>query len=228
MAISFDHGPSVTSSDSPARGVMDRLRLETATLHEAAEGRAFQQSLVKGVLSKDAYIAWMGQMLALHGALERALRSLRAADTRVQQVVQDSQFRAPDLRADLAWFGAHGPPPAPRGATNEAIAEIARLGASPDLTERLGILGMHYVLEGSLNGGRFIAMAVRRAFDLTGDDGVRHMDPYGAAQRETWRAFKSAMDAQPWSAPEQDSMVAGAKAMFGIVSAMSDEMAPGA
>lgn len=223
MTTTYDHGPSMGASASPTKGVMDRLRTETMPLHEAAEGHRFQRALVSGAVTKDDYARWMGQMLLLHGALERALRRVREAESRVAAVVTDSQFRAGDLRADLGYFGVpERAEPAP-GATR-AIAEIDRLAYATDPLDRLRILGMHYVLEGSLNGGRYIAMAVRRAFALQGVEGTKHMDPYGEAQRVTWAAFKATMDSQAWSPAEQDALVEGAKAMFLAVGAMSEDM----
>lgn len=223
MSTTYDHGPSMGAPASASKGVMDRLRTETMPLHEAAEGHRFQRALVSGAVTKDDYARWMGQMLLLHGALERALRRVRDAEPRVGAVVTDSQFRSGDLRADLGFFGApEASAPAP--ATVSAIGEIERAASATDPLDRLRILGMHYVLEGSLNGGRYIAMAVRRAFALKGVEGTKHMDPYGEAQRPTWAAFKATMDAQGWSPSEQDALVEGAKAMFLAVGAMSEDM----
>ena len=60
--------------------------------------RRLQQAMVRGAVTREAYIAWMREMLHLHGALERALRRLRESDARVRKIVSDDQFRAGDIR----------------------------------------------------------------------------------------------------------------------------------
>lgn len=207
---------SIAEATGAGAGVMDRLRNETAALHASAEGKAIQQAMVRGAVTREAYIAWMREMLHLHVGLERALRDLRASDARVRELVSDDQFRAGDIREDLVSFGTSADDgAAPRPATKSGIGAIERGG--------LAVLGMHYVLEGSLNGNRFIAKAIRGSMRLPDGRGTKHLDPYGEAQREKWAAFKRTMDAQAWTPAEQDTLVEGAKAMFGAIAAMSDE-----
>lgn len=83
---------------------------------------------------------------------------------------------------------------------------------------------MHYVLEGSNNGNRFIAKAVRRALGLVEGAGDRYLDPYGDAQRGLWAHFKQRMDAAGWSGEEADAMVRAAQDTFDAVGALSEEI----
>ncbi len=74
------------------------------------------------------------------------------------------------------------------GDERNGIRSIAETGDDP-----LRLLGMHYVLEGSNNGSRFIARHVGRAYQLSTGPGLRYLDPYGDRQRAYWMDFKNAM-----------------------------------
>lgn len=208
------HAPATPAIEA---GVMPVLRDSTADLHQAAEQSAFQQALVRGVLPREMYVKWLGQMLHLHRALETALRSAMSGGGPVARVVHEWQFQEPRLLEDLKFFGAAEP----SGAL-PSVREFARWIGVADGVE---LLGAHYVLEGSKNGGRYIAKGVRRAFALAGDDGVRHLDPYGEAQRERWTEFKAAMTAEEFSAGDTARMVEAARRMFRTVTQLGDELA---
>jgi heme oxygenase len=81
---------------------------------------------------------------------------------------------------------------------------------------------MRYVLEGSNNGNRFIARAIRKA--LPGAP-TRYLDPYGENQRPLWARFKADMEAVGFTPAEQDQIVLAAQEMFAAVGALSCELA---
>lgn len=202
--------------------IMDRLRTQTQPLHDRAEGHDFQRALIKGQLSREAYAAWLGQMLLVHAALERHLRGLRERSASVARVVRDEQFQEPYLLEDLRFFGVeHRMLRAETGAAS-LIAEIEDAAAR----EPMALLGMHYVLEGSNNGNRFIAMALRKAMGLTPGNGDRYLDPYGERQRALWQQFKDDMNACQFTSAEQEAMLRGAEAMFRGIARVSDDLAP--
>jgi len=95
---------------------------------------------------------------------------------------------------------------------------LGRIAAS----DELALLGMRYVLEGSNNGNRFIARAIRAG--LPGAP-TRYLDPYGEAQRPRWVQFKADMDAVGFEAGQQDRIVAAAQEMFAAIGALSRELA---
>ncbi len=203
--------------DNPATGVMARLKTETWPQHQAAETSDFQRRLAKGEVDVEGYGQWLGQMLLVHRALETRLRDAAARDPRIARVVTEEQYQEPYLLADLQHFGVDTKALTPLPGTRGLIDRLA--SASP-----LEILGMHYVLEGSNNGNRFIVRAVRKALDLSEGHGDRYLDPYGESQREKWAAFKREMDAATWSAGEADALVAAAKAMFSGIGAISADL----
>ena len=89
----------------------------------------------------------------------------------------------------------------------------------------LRLLGLHYVLEGSNNGSRYIARHVARAYDLAPGPGLRYLDPYGERQREYWMAFKNDMLAEGFTDVETALLVQGAKQMYQTVAELSDDLA---
>jgi heme oxygenase len=176
---------------------------------------------VAGRLTREDYIAWLGQMLHVHAALEAPLRPLCAADPRFAPVTVE-QFKEPYLVADLATLGVDL-------ATIRPLPAVVRLGeriARDAGTEPLRLLGYHYVLEGSNNGNRFLARRLRPALGLEPGAGDRYLDPYGEAQTERWRRFKADMTGVEYTDAEIDLLVAAARDMFAAIRDLSRELAP--
>jgi len=198
---------------------MDRLKNETWELHQQAEHHPFQQALVRGELPLDAYGRHLGQLRLVYGALEEALRNLRAGHPELSGLIEDRRFHEDKLADDAEHIGAEPNPPA-LPATQRLIDEIGRTASE----RPLALLGFFYVLEGSTNGGRFIAKALRRAYEFPGPEGTRAFDPYADGQREAWLEFKDAMGRLSLTPEDEDAIVARAKAMFQGIGAISAEM----
>ncbi len=205
--------------DETKLALTDRVKAETWELHGKAEHHDFQESLGKGTISREGYIAYLGQMLLIHEALEKHLRTLAATDSTVASIVQDYQYQEPYLRADLEHFGVEASLITPCVGTQALIEHFERLAE----TNPIGLLGAHYVVEGSNNGSKFIAKSIRDAFDLD-EDGVRYLDPYGKLQRAYWGDFKTALTAAAFSADDADAFVASAKAMYVAIYKVADEL----
>jgi heme oxygenase len=77
-----------------------------------------------------------------------------------------------------------------------------------------------YVFEGSKNGARYIARALRGSLRISGAPGLRYLDPHGEAQRPVWESFKQRLDAAPLDAAEVDGIILAAKACFAHVTAV--------
>lgn len=201
--------------------VMTKLREATTEHHKRAEGHRFQKSLVKGELPEAGYVAWLGQMLLVHRALEQELDALASRCPEVATVLGDDWRKEERLLTDLVHLGA-SPLVTPNAATIGLIEQIREIGA-----RGRSLLGMFYVLEGSTNGGVFIARAVRHAYGLNGD-GTRYLDPYGGMQRERWAGFKARMADLDLSGDDADAMVAAAQSMFDGITAVSEDLATNA
>ncbi|MGE3107981.1 MAG: biliverdin-producing heme oxygenase [Phycisphaerales bacterium] len=203
-----------------ASPVMSRLRDETAALHKLAETKPFQVAMVRGLISRDQYTRWLGQMWTMHRELDTALRSASERAEPIRQVVTPEQYQEPYLRQDLSHFGVAPETVAASPGTAAFIERVRAIAAASPLDT----LGVHYVLEGSKNGNRFIVRAVRKSLGLTPGQGDRYLDTYGEAQPAKWAAFKTAMGRIPFTPREIDGLVAAAKAAFEGVIAMSDDM----
>jgi heme oxygenase len=198
--------------------VMEALRSGTAELHQQAESQDFQRRMARGELTRPEYAAWLGQMLLIHRALESALAELRPADPRFEPVVVE-HFKESNLVADLAALGAGEAEPLP------AARRILERVAAARRDEPLRLLGFYYVLEGSMNGNRFLARRLGPVLGLTAGRGDRYLDPYGDRQREIWSQFKQEMLRVGFGPGDRELLVDGASEMFRAISELSAELA---
>jgi len=212
----FHNNP--TSNQMPS--VMEVLKVSTQALHDAAEGHRFQQSLVKGEVSREHYAAYLGQLFLVHRELESLLRGHTDKVPAIPAVVKAYQYQEPYLLEDLRFYGVHPGSLTPLPATEALLGEVRERAAK----DPLALLGFHYVLEGSNNGNKFIAKALAKSFGLTGPEGLLYLDPYGDQQRPYWMAFKADMDAQGFNPAEMRVMAEAAQAMFQGIGAISAEM----
>lgn len=208
----------MTTATPAITPIGDRLKTETAELHTRAEKAPLQAALIQGRLDRAAYTMFLGQMLLVHEALERAVESAATRHAGVRAMWSADQKKAPLVREDLAFYGVNPSSVVPLPETKAVIDLIAtRSAAHPEVA-----LGLHYVLEGANNGNQFIARIIKKVYALEGPDGARSLDPYGPRQREVWGAWKSSLNAQQFTGPEQDRIVEGAAAMFQAVIDVSD------
>ncbi len=196
-----------------------RLRTETRDLHDAAENHRFQRALVKGDLEKSAYVQWLEQMALVHRALDDAITATRGTSVAVASIPQE-QLQSPYLDEDLAHFGVQRDDIRPVPATEAFVSDIAKAANE----QPLAIFGIHYVLEGSNNGSRFIAMGLRRAFGLTPGAGDRYLDPYAEAQPVKWAEFKETMAALEVTTKEADLLVEWARKTFQAVTNIGEDL----
>ncbi len=206
------------NSDLPT--LMDRLRTRTAEAHTAAENHAFQQKFIKGLLSKDGYVNYLGQMWLIHRSLEGHLRILSNTFAAIKAVVREYQYQEPYLSSDLDHFAVDLATVSPTPETARLVAEIDRYAAE----QPYALLGMHYVLEGSNNGSRHLARSIRHAYNLDTGQGDRYLDPYGSDQRPYWQQFKDDMNAAEVEPADQDAIETGATAMFTGIMRISDDL----
>lgn len=201
-------------------GIMQRLRAETRGAHEAAEHSAFQQKLVRGDLTLDLYRTHLEQLLLLHREMDAALQDLRASLPQTLPLLADWQWQTPYLEEDLDALGGTQQQEASLPTTHRAALRVRALAQNGDIA----ILGMHYVLEGSKNGSKFIARAIRKRFSWEGSFGTKYLDPYGDGQSAKWQEFKTEFDRLSLTSEESDRIVAAAHEMFDIIASMGDEV----
>lgn len=194
--------------------IMTRLREETMPLHKETESGSFQVDLLSGRLPLDSYTDLLEQLLLAHRALERNLGRMAESHAAFRQVIHERQFQERNLTKDLLHFARDPNRARALPATQSFIDWIEETARSMPMA----LLGIHYVLEGSKNGGRFIAKAIRRAYSLAAGAGTCYLDPHGDDQQTFWQEFKTSMNRVDLTGAEADSIVEAAKETFrGIV-----------
>lgn len=202
-----------------AQSVMQRLRESTRDLHDAAEHHDFQRAFAQGSLPKGRYLSYLSQMYLVHEALESQLRKAAETSEAIRSVVDERQYQVPYLVEDLEFFEVDPESIEPLPGTQRLIDDIERMASEP-----ASLLGLHYVLEGSNNGSRFIARGLMGAYSLAPGPGLRYMDPYGDEQRERWLAFRATMDEVGFSPEDSDRLVESARHMFQGIVEISDDL----
>jgi heme oxygenase len=199
--------------------IMKRLKAETNDLHSHAESRALQRAIASGEVERDAFAAYLGQLFLVHTALEGALEDSHGQHAAMTAVATADRMRVPDLIEDLKYWRVDPEGIEASDATRRFAAEIEKTRGS----DAVALLGALYVLEGSTNGGRFLARALRRSWGLE-DQGLSYFDPYGDEQPHRWADFKRGMDDASFEPRQEDAMVEMARTTFLAIAEVSDEV----
>ncbi|MFZ4576024.1 MAG: biliverdin-producing heme oxygenase [Phycisphaerales bacterium] len=196
----------------------DVLKERTRDAHTRAERHALQADMVRGSVTREQYAGWLGQMLHVWRALDEGLAALAARDPRVAATVRSYHVHAPRVLADLGFLGCRADDTAVLPATARFVELVHRTSAGPSL------VGIWYVLEGSANGGRFIAQALSRGLQIVGPEGLTSFNPHGERQREYWQAWRAALDAQTFDDSERGEIIAAASAAFDAIYDLMDDL----
>jgi heme oxygenase len=181
------------------------LKERTGEAHRRAESRDLQRRLVQGRIDEASLVAYLGQLHHVHTTLERLFDA------------------NPSLAAAIGWSDAfrHSrrlpESVAPELATTSVVNAIeTAVDAEPST-----LLGFFYVLEGSMNGNRFIVRALQHG-PLAGVCDLSYFDPYGEEQPQHWAAFKTTLDAATLDATQQAAVVDAALVMFDAIAEIAD------
>lgn len=217
------HARRDTPGANPAVNLADTLRERTKDAHARAEMHPIQLKMVKGEITREQYAAWLGQMLPVWRAVDAGLASLAARDPRVAAMVKPYHAHAERVAADLKFLGQCGGhhPVLPATARFVELVKSATASGGPAL------VGVWYVLEGSANGGRYIARALSRGLIIAGPEGLTSFDPHGERQREYWQAWRAGLDAHAFAEAEREAIIAAASATFDAVYDMMEGMSAG-
>lgn len=208
----------VPGSPSLAASLRDRTR----DAHTRAETHPVQKRLAKGELSREEFIGLTRAMGQVHAALRPAVDAVRAHAT-AGTLASDMADMASVFESDLKALGATGAGSEP--------ASISRLAAWVlGLAERgdiAALVGVVYVVEGSTNGGFFLAPIVERSLGLARGAGTAWLNPYGDGVRTRWQSYRARMDAMGFSEAQCVDAVAAANTMFDAISAVMDDLVRG-
>lgn len=195
----------------------EELKNRTSEMHRHAETRPFQKALVSGKVTREQLALYLAQLGLIHQTLESLLDS--RPHGHLEQLADCSCDHSHHLAADIQAL---------EGVT-KILPETERLAGQ--LREHaqgapLFLLGALYVLEGSMNGNRFIARGLAASLGLTpGEPGLSYWDPYGEDQRPRWAAFRAEMDALAMTDAEREAVCHGADFMFAAIAEISDAVA---
>lgn len=211
----------MSTTETPATNI-EKIKAGIWDIHEGVANGTRQEppeedNIMKGTLPRFKYVNNLGQRYHLQKGFEEILEKHRHSVAGLRTVVTDEQFHAGKAAADLRYFGVdpEGVPILPE--TRDMIAFFeASAAANP-----VYLLAIHYVIEGSNNGARFIARAVRKAYGLEGIDGTYHLDPYGDAQRDKWKDFTAAFNTLTIDDALMEEMISVGRTTFHHVNAVT-------
>jgi len=212
------------AAQSAAEPVTALLKRETQANHDSAERHPLQKQLASGQLPIALYADYLAQLRVVHSALETRLSKLGAGGTVWASALAPAFRHVDAIDADVTPIAQRTGGSAASNAITPHAAALARDIASDSATTPAHVLGMVYVLEGSMNGGRFIARVVRRAYGFDSAAGTGYMDPYGDEMPVRWAAFKTGLDSGAQSASERQAALDGAKRMFDAIARIGDEL----
>jgi len=193
------------------------LKESTARAHRRAESTDLQRGMAQGSLAEGHLVGYMAQLHRLHGDLERRMAAHPAVASLIGWTPE--QEHSERLAQDLAELGTSVGAQPSLDATDALLGEIARLtdeGA-------IALIGLFYVLEGSMNGNRFIIHALRHT-PAGQRCAFRYLDPYGTDQPAKWGAFRAALDSFEITADQRDLVIRSAHAMFDGIAAICVEV----
>jgi len=199
--------------------LMERLKADTSSAHDSAEGSGFQAALASGDLPLAQYRAYLGQIYLIHNALETGMKN-NENHPALSTVITDVQYQEPVLSQDLQALGVKEDGIKPLKATTTFLCDVA---LKADL-KPYALLGYHYVLLGSKHGGKFIAHNLQKKYKFENGVGCRYFDPYGPAFSTLWQEFKQKMNAVDWSASEQQEIIDSARGMFRTIQQICEEL----
>jgi heme oxygenase len=214
-----------TQEPVPVTGLRERLRDETQDLHTLAEHCAPMEALIKGDMSRVAYVSLLGNLHAVYAALEPALAAHRKHPA-ISPIYDDRLRRLPALCADLEYIqgtGWRGHVKPTRTAREYATRLQDHAARAPDL------LAAHAYVRylGDLSGGQLLRKRVRPMLRMEdeGIDGTQFYEfgPPGATALA--RRFRAGLEAIPADEAQIGRLLAEARTAFDLHIRMFDELA---
>jgi heme oxygenase len=209
----------VTSGAPAGAPLAERLREATRQAHARAEAQPLQKALIRGEVSLRQFADLTVEMRFLHRSLHggRGALARHAAFARLLEAIPDMDaIFAADLRALGMQHAASKTP---------AVSAYARwVEDRVTSDDAVALVGAHYVLMGSANGGAYIARAVDRALGLAPGQGTTWLNPFGSEVLARWRGFQAILNRLDLDAASAEGAIGGALATFAAVETLSGEI----
>ena len=195
----------------------ESLKERTTDLHRYAETRPLQKALVAGQVTRHQLATYLAQLGYVHKAIEDLLSTLPHSALAGFEACSCEHSKA--IAEDLKVLdGSTCILPETARIVDELHAHAAE---AP-----LFVVGTLYVLEGSMNGNKYIARGLASALGIqSGEPGLSYWDPYGEAQVERWQAFRKALDDLHLTEAEVKAVHHGAEFMFKGIAEIADAAA---
>lgn len=191
-------------ADIAAASLSTRLRTQTAPLHEQID---VLLGLPGAIRTLDDYRCWLSQFFGLYGPLEQSLE--RFSEWGHHGFTLPLPNHSARLAADLHAIGVD-----PASVSRAPATLLPRL---PTFAHALGAL---YVLEGSTLGGRVILRDVEARIGPQITGATQFFSGGGVAAGQTWRIFKTTLDAFGHECPTLWSdTISGAESVFHAITA---------
>jgi len=199
-----------------------RLRTETKEAHTTAERSGIMRDVLRGTVSRDAYVALLVNLRALYNALETQLDANRQHDA-LSGVNWSELQRTAALDSDIRSFsGTSGASVPLEPSTREYVRHLEQLGdQSPAL------LFPHAYLRylGDLYGGQIMKRILSQTFPEYGDSGLSFYTFDALGDLASFKArFREAIDLLPGHVADPDVMVAEAQRGYEWHAAMFTEL----
>ena len=200
--------------------VMDLLRESTSEMHNSAEANEFQHKLSGAKVEKDELAKYLQQLYLIHQSVSSLIEQKQTSNTALRHVVRDYHHDLTCIINDIEYLGEKPELAEPLKSTADLIASMT----ATSMSTPAALLGYLYVLEGSTNGAKFLAKALRKGLDLPVEAGASYFDRYGEQQRERWNGFKQAMNEVDFTTEERDKPVSTATETFQTFGKIGDEL----
>lgn len=180
---------------------VQRLRKNTAELHEALESLPISKKIISPQVTVDEYTTYLSGMQAVVADIEINVFPM------LTEVIPDLNDRKKltMINSDLGYLNKSIP-------TNQY--PITANGFNSNVAFALGVM---YVLEGSTLGGRVIYKNISDSLKLDETNGASYSGGYGSTTGSTWKAFLGYFTAYAESCNCEDEIIAGANHAFGAI-----------
>jgi heme oxygenase (biliverdin-producing, ferredoxin) len=193
--------PAEVLSELDSRPLSKIMRRQTWPDHERAEFSPFEQALVKGTISKEAYVDLLVNVLPVYEALEARIPEL-ADDPIAGPLLVEGLERVPSITADLNFYSTDWQSKTPLPVTDEYVNRIKEA-----VPERF--VAHHYTrYMADLSGGFYIDKALTAAWNLEGLNGRAYYAFAEIPDANTFKdAYRAALDSMPVNAKQKEDMI---------------------
>ena len=191
------------------------LKESTSEAHRIAESKPFQRETLRGDIDLYLLKTYFVQLHTLHLTLENHFDEYPEVGKLIDW--SNSFHHSKNLTNDIQSLCSQEDENQILDRTNQLVDVINQSVNTDPLT----LVGFFYVLEGSMNGNRYIVRAVRGKNSGCGCS-FDYFDPYGENQPEEWSKFKGNLEAIELDTNQESCVVNAALEMFNGIGLISD------